>query len=350
MQIRCSLPSRRLGAWAVALTAAVALAAPVNGAGDLTTRRDQLRSAIGAEGRSLNHDQATVANLKQRLAAIESSLAVQRGRLLRVQAQLGAARTRLSRLRSRLAAGRSLLADELVAQYESPRPDLVRVALESKGFSDLLEHVRNLKLISDDNAAIIREVARDRAAVAVEVVRLAAAEARQRRITAAVMVERSQVVALRVRVLKRERSTRADRARKQAQLRAVERKLQALQARAAAAQRASFAEGSVSGGAGGGGDGFFAAPGTNYSVGQEPEIAARLNALGKALGLHLIGISGYRSPQHSVEVGGFADDPHTRGAASDTPGVEGVPEATLRRFGLTRPFPGPAEADHIQLG
>jgi hypothetical protein len=84
-------------------------------------------------------------------------------------------------------------------------------------------------------------------------------------------------------------------------------------------------------------------------VGQEPEIAARLDRLGKALHLHLIGISGYRTPQHSVEVGGFADDPHTRGEASDTPGVEGVPEQTLLRFGLTRPFPGPAEADHIQL-
>ena len=31
------------------------------------------------------------------------------------------------------------------------------------------------------------------------------------------------------------------------------------------------------------------------------------------------------------------------------PGVEGVPEATLNRFGLTRPFGGAAEADHIQL-
>ncbi len=95
--------------------------------------------------------------------------------------------------------------------------------------------------------------------------------------------------------------------------------------------------------------GFFPAAGTNYSVGEEPALAARLNTLGKALHLHLIGISGYRSPQHSVEVGGFANDPHTRGEASDTPGVEGVSEATLNRFGLTRPFPGAAEADHIQL-
>lgn len=100
----------------------------------------------------------------------------------------------------------------------------------------------------------------------------------------------------------------------------------------------------------GGQYGFFPAPGTNYSVGSEPEIAARLDALGKAKQLNLTGISGYRTPGHSVEVGGAADDPHTCGAASDTPGVEGVPEATLEQFGLTRPFPGdPAEADHIQL-
>lgn len=99
----------------------------------------------------------------------------------------------------------------------------------------------------------------------------------------------------------------------------------------------------------GGGAGFTQGAGTNYSVGNEPEIARRLDRLGKALGLHLTGISGARTPQHSVAVGGFADDPHTRGQASDTPGIEGVPESVLRKFGLTRPFPGAAEADHIQL-
>jgi len=48
-------------------------------------------------------------------------------------------------------------------------------------------------------------------------------------------------------------------------------------------------------------------------------------------------------------VGGFANDPHTQGQASDTPGIEGVPESTLNHYGLTRPFGGAAEADHIQL-
>jgi len=95
--------------------------------------------------------------------------------------------------------------------------------------------------------------------------------------------------------------------------------------------------------------GFFPASSADYSVGQEPELARRLNKLGRALKLHLIGLSGYRSPAHSVSVGGFADDPHTQGRASDTPGIESVPESVLNRFGLTRPFPGAAEADHIQI-
>lgn len=94
---------------------------------------------------------------------------------------------------------------------------------------------------------------------------------------------------------------------------------------------------------------FTPAPGTNYSYGSEPTIAARLTTLAKALGIRLVGLSGYRTPAHSVAVGGFANDPHTQGKASDTPGVEGVPESTLEKYGLTRPFGGAAEADHIQL-
>lgn len=91
------------------------------------------------------------------------------------------------------------------------------------------------------------------------------------------------------------------------------------------------------------------AAGGNYTDNQEPLIAQRLDALGKSLHIDLMGISGYRTPAYSVSVGGFADDPHTKGEASDTQGAQTIPEATLEKFGLTRPFPGAAEADHIQL-
>lgn len=98
-----------------------------------------------------------------------------------------------------------------------------------------------------------------------------------------------------------------------------------------------------------GGIGFTAAPGTTYNKGVLPEIASRANKVAQALGLKLTGLSGGRTPQHSVAVGGFADDPHTKNEASDTPGIERVPKAVLNKYGLERPFPGSKEADHIQL-
>jgi hypothetical protein len=107
--------------------------------------------------------------------------------------------------------------------------------------------------------------------------------------------------------------------------------------------------------------GFIADPGTQQTEGQLPEITAELNALGRALGVTIYGISGYRTPAHSVAVGGFADDPHTKGEAEDV-GVNSllrssaaqISEAELARFDLYRPFdpsddPGNSEVNHMQL-
>src|SRR5581483_6155166 len=109
------------------------------------------------------------------------------------------------------------------------------------------------------------------------------------------------------------------------------------------------------------GPGFVADPGTVQNVGQLPVLTARLDALAKALQVTIYGISGYRTPAHSVAVGGFADDPHTKGEAEDI-GVGSllrssaaqISEAQLARFGLYRPFdpsdnPSNSEVNHIQL-
>jgi len=107
--------------------------------------------------------------------------------------------------------------------------------------------------------------------------------------------------------------------------------------------------------------GFIADPGTDFTVGEEPEIAADLNRLAQSLDVTIYGISGYRSPAHSVAVGGFADDPHTKGEAADI-GVNSqtrssaavLTAAELGKFGLDRPFdesddPANTEVNHIQL-
>jgi peptidoglycan hydrolase CwlO-like protein len=347
------LITRRRGGLALAILTlfCVLLACTPAALGDLGSRERGLQQSIGQDTGQIGAYRGRLHDLRSRLASIESSLAIQQALLTQSQNELQSARERLVSLRAELAADRKVLASQLVSQYETPSPDLVGMVLESRGFSDLLDRIDQMRRIARQNANVVRHVAVAEAQLRAQTVRLAQAVARRQRVTAAVAVERDQVVGLRLAVLERQHATASDRARKQAELRHVKHRLAILQAQAASQQRASIAGGGPSGGPApdNGQYGFFAAPGTNYSMGEEPEIAARLDRLGKALHLHLIGISGYRTPQHSVEVGGFADDPHTRGEASDTPGVEGVPEQTLLRFGLTRPFAGPAEADHIQL-
>lgn len=98
--------------------------------------------------------------------------------------------------------------------------------------------------------------------------------------------------------------------------------------------------------------------GVSINQGHEPEIAARLKLLSAKLGVPVYIISGYRSPQHSVEVGGFANDPHTSGQAADIgigsasrDSVASIPESAFESVGLHRPFypESAAEVNHVQL-
>jgi len=89
-----------------------------------------------------------------------------------------------------------------------------------------------------------------------------------------------------------------------------------------------------------GGPGFTPAPGTDFAFGDEPEIARRADALGKALNIALTGISGHRSAAHNRAVGGSGTSHHLTGQAADIDGIETVPETVLNRFGLHRPING----------
>ena len=334
--------------------------------GDLASRYSagqnqagQLRSAIQGDSTKIRGFEGTISSLEARLTAVQESLDIQEQQLSQVTVALSGAQQRLVQLQQRYASDRRILASQLVADYESPGPTLVGVLVESRGWDQLVNQLSNLSAIARANARTIRLVITTRTAVAAEAGRLARIKVRREQTTTAVRVERDNIAQLRLSIVDRELRYARDRSAKRRQLTALQK---TLAHEATMLDREPIPDGGAAlpvvlppGGCvstpfvpHGGSAGFFPAPGTNYSVNQEPIIAARLDALGRALGLHLIGISGYRSPAHSVEVGGYADDPHTRGEASDTPGVEGVPEATLEEFCLTRPFPGAREADHIQ--
>ena len=351
---------------ASALVAAAMLTSAGVSRGDLASRYSagknragKLRSQIKADSTQIRGFEGTISSLQARLTIVQRSLDIQEQQLEQVTTALSGAQARLVRLQRQLASDRRILASQLVADYESPRPNLVDVIVEAHGWNDLVNKVSNLSTIAKANARTMRAVMTTRVAVAAEARRLAQIKIRRQQTTAAVRIERDNIAQLRLSIVDRELRVARDRSAKRSQLTKLQKKLAreatVLDREAAAARDASLPVPPPQGGCintpyvpHGGSTGFFPAPGTNYTVNEEPVIAARLDALGRALGLHLIGISGYRSPAHSVEVGGFADDPHTRGEASDTPGVEGVPEATLEEFCLTRPFAGAREADHIQ--
>jgi peptidoglycan hydrolase CwlO-like protein len=355
----------QLAATGTVLAACAALAAigSAPAQGDLSSiqaKERELRARSQFDSHRISHYSGPIADLRAREDGLQRALDTQQQILDRLQGELRADRARLVRLRGTLARDRRILASQLKAVYETPDADILNVILDAHGFADLLERVDQLKAIGRHNAQVTQDVARARVAVAAQTRRLAADERRPRQVTAAALTERDQVSQVRIALVARQMVYIRARDRHSARLAELGRQRRALAAQiakqnAAALAAQNFAFGGPAGGvlpagdSGGGSWGFFPAPATNYSVGSEPELAARLDRLGKALHLHLIGLSGYRSPQHSVEVGGFANDPHTRGQASDTPGIEGVSETTLESYGLTRPFPGAAEADHVQL-
>jgi peptidoglycan hydrolase CwlO-like protein len=320
----------------------------------------QLRSRIHDESQQIQQFQGSISSLQQRLSGVQASVDIERRQLRSTTDALTGARARLTSLRAAFQRDRAALAAQLRAQYESPPPSLVNVVVSAGGFNQLVNGLSDMAKLRRANARTITAVQTAKSQLAIEAKRLTTVQARRRRSTAAVVVERDNLAQLKLTIvdkqLKLKTARNTDATRLTTLKHTLQRQANKLDAEATEAERISGGA-PVAAPAGcintpfvahGGEYGFFQAPGTNYTVNQEPVIAARLDALGKALQLHLIGLSGYRTPEHSVEVGGFADDPHTKGEASDTPGVEGVAESVLEQFCLTRPFPGPAEADHIQ--
>ncbi|HEY1450672.1 MAG TPA: hypothetical protein VGF47_06935 [Solirubrobacteraceae bacterium] len=324
--------------------------------GAAAEKEGQVRSGIHADSHQIAGFEGNISDLQTRLSALESSLSVERNLLDSIRSQLSVARTRLSALQVQLGHDRKVLVAQVVASYEAPPPDIATVILEAHGFADLIERVDDLRAISRQNASATTHVVDTQKEVSAQAKHLASLEVTHASETRAVQVQRDEVAQLHLALVNRQLEFIRARDKKSSELEELQSHKHSLEHELAhVQQRELAASGTFSGpigeytGTPEGDYGFFPAAGTNYSVGEEPTIAEHLNTLGKALHLHLIGISGYRSPQHSVEVGGFANDPHTRGEASDTPGVEGVSEGTLAQFGLIRPFPGAAEADHIQL-
>ncbi len=222
---------RRIATALVAAVAVVALGASAS-RGDLAGlyaehqhQAGHLRSAIQADTTAIQSYEGSISALQARLAIVQRRLGVEEGLLAQVRLQLTRARDHMAELRVQYARDRRLLAQQLVADYETPPPSLMDVVLTSSGFHELLNGVKALRAIDNANARITRMVGEARIAVAAEARRLAGIEARRDRATAGVLAERNQIVQLRLSIVDRELASAQDRASKQRQLSALQKTL-----------------------------------------------------------------------------------------------------------------------------
>jgi peptidoglycan hydrolase CwlO-like protein len=238
---------------ALAVTALVAAAllasslVPVS-AGDLQSQIDSsrsavssLRSAIAAETARIHQTAGGLAAAQQRLSSIQAELSAREAQLRSVQTSLVAARDHLVELENRLQRASRALAANLRAAYESGRPDLVSVILESHGFKDLLERVNFMQRVGHQDAQIVGDTRMARAEVFKEAQRLAALERRDRALTNEVLAQRNQVAAIHAALLSRQIEQLGARAADSAKLHRLNARLNALEAKAAAQARAAAA-------------------------------------------------------------------------------------------------------------
>ena len=241
----------------LAITAAMAAALlgsdlVARSAGDLQGQIDASRSAaaslqsqIAADTAQITQTSGGLQAAQQRLAALQGELSAREAQLRGVQTSLLAARDHLVELENRLQRASEALSANLVAAYESNRPDLVTVILESHGFKDLLERMSFLQRIGHQDAQIVGDTRTARGEVSREATALAALEQRDRSLTNQVLSQRNSVAALSAALLNRQIEQLGARSSDTAKLHSLNGRLKSLEARAAAQAAAAAAAGNA---------------------------------------------------------------------------------------------------------
>src|SRR5439155_11235587 len=132
-----TIRSRRLPALTVLIGLGTLAAGPsqlASGQAGIESQRraaEALRGQIAAENERLAQTRDGLAVAQRRLASLVTRVRAREARLAGAQSRLIGARIHLSKLERREAVARRTLARNLVAQYESPQPQLVNVVLSS---------------------------------------------------------------------------------------------------------------------------------------------------------------------------------------------------------------------------
>jgi peptidoglycan hydrolase CwlO-like protein len=211
-----------------------------------------LAGAVGAASSHLGQLNASIASLQSRIARIQADLDAKRAELLKLRTELAAARTRLAQLQAFEVRAQSVLSAQLVNSYESDRPDLITVVLESTGFKDLLERIAFAQRIRRQDVQVVSEVRAARRAVAAQAIRLGSLESRQQILTDEVLNQRNSLAGARLNLVRQQIAVAQVRDQKAGQLSSARAhvaglqnqlsKLEAAQAAAAAAAAARAAQ------------------------------------------------------------------------------------------------------------
>ncbi len=219
------------------------------------SRINSLAGTVSAASGKLSQLRGNIAGLEARISRIQSDLDAKRAELIKLRSELVAAKARLARLEAFEARAESVLSKQLVNSYESDRPDIVSVVLESTGFQDLLERLQFAARIQKQDVQVVTAVKAARRAVTAQATRLGALEARQQALTVQVLQQRNGLDGARVSLLQQEISQSNFRSAKASQLANARGQVAGLQhqlaqiqaAQAAAAARASSPSPSSSG-------------------------------------------------------------------------------------------------------
>ncbi|MCW2989676.1 MAG: peptidoglycan DD-metalloendopeptidase family protein [Solirubrobacterales bacterium] len=160
-----------------------------------------LTTVISSYNARIRGLQGSITTLTTKVTRLQTDLDKKRALLSSIQSDLRFQRARKVRLKTRLEFGRKTLAKRLVELYQSDRPDLISVLLNSKGFADLIEREQFISRIGEQDRQIIELVAAAKRDATDSAARLADLESRQRKITSEVLVQRNQIADARGKLL-----------------------------------------------------------------------------------------------------------------------------------------------------
>jgi septal ring factor EnvC (AmiA/AmiB activator) len=151
--------------------------------GQQQAQQQQLQSRLSGLDGLISSLTSQISVVESRQAAVSAELARDKSALAATQAELARQRRLVALLRARLARARMLLAHQLVSNYESDRPDLLGVVLESNGFKDLLDQITFLSAAEHQQQRTITVTRTDKARADSAVRHLSTLELKQRSIT-----------------------------------------------------------------------------------------------------------------------------------------------------------------------